>query len=145
MSIDAALIDNGSKWIMTAYAVFGDLMSSGNQVARVRKGELDHLRKLFEELNTMSEDPGQQQQQQNLQQQLLSPSSAPERDITASSAATTTAYFAQESSSFDPPFTLAGIDPGDPLTTADIMDLANSIDDMDTDWISETIGHDRIW
>ncbi|ETS82783.1 hypothetical protein PFICI_04659 [Pestalotiopsis fici W106-1] len=148
MSIDADLIDNGSKWIMTAYAVFGDLIASGNQVARVRKGELDHLRKLLEELGTMSEnntwassrDPGVQQQQQQ-----LSPSSSSSSNSALTTRESATAYIAQDSSSFDPPFTLAGIDPGDPLTTADIMDLANSIDDMDTDWISQTIGHDRIW
>lgn len=123
---------------MASYSVFDDLITSGNQVAVLRKGELDHLRKMLEELNTVSQaawQPGQTPPQQSGSQQ-QSPLEGPLTDST---------IFVSRAPDFDPSCSNLEIDPGEPLTTTDLMDLANSIDDIDIEWISQTIGHDRIW
>lgn len=137
-ALDHSLIDNASRWIMAAYSVFDDMITSGNQVAVLRKGELDHLRRMLEELNTMSQaawQPSHTPPQQSGDQQ-QSPLEGPMTDST---------IFVSRPPDFDPPCSNLEIDPGEPLTTTDLMDLANSIDDIDIEWISQTIGHDRIW
>lgn len=139
-ALDHSLIDNASRWIMAAYSVFDDMITSGNQVAVLRKGELDHLRRMLEELNTVSQaqatwQPGHTPPQQSGDQQ-QSPLEGPMTDST---------IFVSRASDFDPSCSNLEIDPSEPLTTTDLMDLANSIDDIDIEWISQTIGHDRIW
>ncbi|KAI3400726.1 hypothetical protein diail_1935 [Diaporthe ilicicola] len=132
-ALEYSLIDNGSRWIMSAYAVFDDLITSGNQVAVLRKGELDHLRRMLEELNTVSQAPWQ-------------PSHTSRQQSPVEDHSTDTTIIVSQPPDFEsacqPNFE---VDPGEPLTTADIMGLANSIDDIDIDWISQTIGQDRIW
>ncbi|KAG6369011.1 hypothetical protein INS49_003230 [Diaporthe citri] len=138
IALDHSLIDNASRWIMASYSVFDDLITSGNQVAVLRKGELDHLRKMLEELNTVSQgawQPGHSSPQQSGSRQ-QSPLEGPLTDST---------IFVSRPPDFDPSCSNLEIDPGEPLTTTDLMDLANSIDDIDIEWISQTIGHDRIW
>lgn len=137
-ALDHSLIDNASRWIMASYSVFDDMISSGNQVAVLRKGELDHLRRMLEELNTVSQatwQPGHTPPQQSGDQE-QSPLEGPMTDST---------IFVSRASDFDPSCSNLEIDPSEPLTTTDLMDLANSIDDIDIEWISQTIGHDRIW
>lgn len=123
---------------MASYSVFDDLITSGNQVAVLRKGELDHLRKMLEELNTVSQPawhPGHTSPQQSGDRE-QSPLEGPLTDST---------IFVSRAPEFDASCSNLEIDPGEPLTTTDLMDLANSIDDIDIEWISQTIGHDRIW
>lgn len=138
IALDHSLIDNASRWIMAAWSVFDDMITSGNQVAVLRKSELDHLRGMLEELNTVSQatwEPGHTPPQQSGARQ-QSPLEGPLTDST---------IFVSRPSDFDPSCSNLEIDPGEPLTTTDLMDLANSIDDIDIEWISQTIGHDRIW
>ncbi|KAL2276143.1 hypothetical protein FJTKL_01314 [Diaporthe vaccinii] len=142
IALDHTLIDNASRWITASYSVFDDLITSGNQVAVLRKGELDHLRKMLEELNTVSQgawQPGQTSPQQSGSRQGSRQQSPLEGPLTDST------IFVSRAPDFDPSCSNLEIDPGEPLTTTDLMDLANSIDDIDIEWISQTIGHDRIW
>jgi proline utilization trans-activator len=133
MSLDHGLVDNGPQLIMTAYTVIENFIASGNQVAVLRKGELDHLQKLLEELNVNSHatwPPAGSFHRQNPGGTLLINHDRP----------------VLQSPSLDlPSRSSLDADLAESLTTADIMDLVNSIDDMDVDWVSQIIGHDSIW
>ena len=139
-SLDPQLSENGASWSQQAHSIFDEMAADGNQVAVFRKAELQRLSDM---LRSIHEGP---------QRHDMNPISA----------------FRSEDGSLETPMLptipLAPIMPGaashipipengmiyengvgNPLTSAQIMAMANSIDTGDTEWMSQAILEHSIW
>lgn len=133
MAFNHGLVDNGPQLIMTAYTIFGHLIASGNQVAALRKGELDNLRKMLEKLNPTSLSA-------------WPPGGFPCQQSSEGAPSPNQGKPVPQTPILDLPISPSlNADLSESLTTANIMEMANSIEDIDTDWVSQIIGHDSIW
>lgn len=139
-SLDPQLSEDGVSWSQQAHSIFDEMIADGNQVAAFRKAELQSLSDMLRSIH------------EGHRRHDINPINT----------------YRPESSSLEPPplatIPLAPIMPGaaphvpipensiiyengvgNPLTTAQIMDMANSIDTGDTEWMSQAIMEHSIW
>lgn len=138
--IDPQLLDNDSSWLKRAYSIFDELIGCGNQVAVFRKAELLQLDEMLTDLP-------------NGQSLLTSPSKDPPlnkrvgHDVAGGAGAFTIGASAADTSMPSPDsanmFDEEGL--GNPMTTAQIMEIANSMDSMDMGWISQEFLDHNSW
>lgn len=139
-SLDPQLSEEGVSWSQQAHSIFDEMIADGNRVAAFRKTELQKLSDMLRSIHEGHRG----------------------HDVHPIGA------YRSDDGSLEPPLLptipLAPIMPGaashipmpengimyengvgNPLTTAQIMDMANSIDTGDTEWMSQAIMEHSIW
>lgn len=144
-AIDTRFLENRQAWVDKAYAIFDEIILSGNLVAKFRQSELQLLDEM---LSCIAQDHNQR----------LPPISAPcpqtgsDFPYPQGPLATPPSIPATMSQPVDHDILPApcsdmgdefGLTPG--LTTAQIMAVANSIESGDTDWMSNAMLEHSIW
>lgn len=125
------------------YAVFDEMIMAGNAIAKFRKSELQQLEDMLQQLTPW---PSQASQQTTVvddtqQTQLLEDTSP--HDTVTSSMGTDPSQIESYSSSIPENMEDMAFDSG--LTMAQLLDMANSIDNEDSEWMSQTIVEHSIW
>ena len=139
-SLDRKFLDNGAMWLQKARYISDDMIASGNQIAMFRKSELEQLDTLLARLpdvfpgSTTVSDATAGLQQGGTNNQLQSPLAS-----TADMSVVALATPISGNGVIDE----AGF--GGFPTTAHVMDLANSIDTGDAEWLSQAIMDHNIW
>lgn len=132
------VVENGSYCLHKAYEIFDELISCGNRVAAFRKSELLQLAGM---LNSLPPD----QHATNPLDHAIPSEHGVEYGMSGTAAARGRPSVGLSSAalSLSTPIsasTLLDDDGfGHPMTAAQILDIANSIDSMDTDCISQAI------
>ncbi|KAH7028774.1 uncharacterized protein B0I36DRAFT_126134 [Microdochium trichocladiopsis] len=171
MALDHEFLQSGSSWITTANAIFAELVASGNQVAAVRVKELDQLKSLLAKLGNGGGQPaparspttpsapsswvpsGQVMPQTRdsmfaAQSQVHVAGEAVTCTVEATTSSASTALSRAAPQTLDFSATTGfSFDTGtfDSSQAAEIIELANSVADIDSIWVSDIIGHDSIW
>ncbi|KAK7416873.1 hypothetical protein QQX98_004931 [Neonectria punicea] len=138
--LDPKLLENESLWRQKSNAVFKELVGRGNLIAEFKQSELQQLDDMLRRLPATS---GQTPNTINWDQEVGGNTiSEPMTDATVDP--TTVGSHDDE--------TLSSLLPGMEgystdvwLTTAQIIDMANSIANSDTEWVSHTITEHDIW
>lgn len=150
-AIDPQTFDNQSFALEKAYGVFDEMIAAGNVVANFQKTELQQLEAMLQQLSQPL--PQQQapkdptidmmchQQQQQQQQQI--PDNTSPNDTVISSMATDLSQHESYGSSIPGNMDEMAFDSG--LTMTQLLDMANSIEHEDTEWMSQTIVEHSIW
>ncbi|GKT56646.1 C6 transcription factor [Colletotrichum tofieldiae] len=125
------------------YVVFDEMIMAGNSVAKFRKSELQQLESMLQQLTPW---PSQASEQTTLvgdarQTQPLENTSP--QDTVVSSIATDHSQNESYSSSIPGNMDDMAYDSG--LTMAQLLDMANSIEQEDSEWMSQTIVEHSIW
>lgn len=139
--IDPQFLDNDASWLKRAYSIFDELIGCGNQVAVFRKAELLQLDEMLKDLPS-GQNP------------LTSPSKDPPplnkgvgHDVAGGAGEFTVGTSGADTSMPSPVsanmFDEEGL--GNPMTTAQIMEIANSMDSMDMGWISHELLDHNSW
>ena len=143
-ALDPQLLENRSFWLHKAYGVFNDLVAAGNRVAEFRKSELLQLDGLLTCVQSQNPSPSnenhvsqhaEQLHENHLPDSLLEPSllmmnpQAQGNEILPSPISGVLDEVSFETG----------------LTAAQILDMANSIETSDTDWMSHTMMEHSIW
>ncbi|KAH8156977.1 hypothetical protein CIB48_g11271 [Xylaria polymorpha] len=133
--IDIGLNANIPVWLQKSYSIFEEFIAVGNRVASFRKSELVQLHELLNGLppdeNSAITRPNNSSASGRVDDGVVSID-----DIHSNAALPSTLL---------PPFSTA-TDPGGSdisfenlMTTAEMTEIANSIDSLDADWVSQTI------
>ncbi|KZL82592.1 c6 transcription factor, partial [Colletotrichum incanum] len=125
------------------YVVFDEMIMAGNAVAKLRKSELQQLESMLQQLTPW---PSQASEQTTLvgdarQTQHLGNTSP--QDTVVSSMVTDPSQHESYSSSIPENIDDLAYDSG--LTMAQLLDMANSIEQEDSEWMSQTIVEHSIW
>ena len=132
-AIDSRLLENHRPWLDKAYAIFDEIILNGNVVASFRRSE---LQRLDEMLSTISSSPSSPQRnalphlQISLLEQMPPPATQPVSNDN----------LAALGSGMNDEFSFAN-----GMTTAQLMELAESIESGDTQWMSNTMIEHSIW
>ncbi|KAF6831213.1 C6 transcription factor [Colletotrichum plurivorum] len=149
-AIDPQTFDNQSFALEKAYGVFDEMIVAGNVVANFQKTELQQLEGMLQQLShTMPQqlpqqapkDPTIDMMCQPLQQQI--PDNTSPNDTVISSMATDLSQHESYGSSIPGNMDETAFDSG--LTMTQLLDMANSIEHEDTEWMSQTIVEHSIW
>ncbi|KAJ5005160.1 putative transcriptional regulatory protein [Colletotrichum sp. SAR 10_66] len=148
-AIDPQAFEGVVPSLEKAYAVFDEMIAAGNAVANFQKAELQQLEIMLQQLTQAipqpaADDPGaaaneatcQQQQQQ------IADDTSP-HDTVISSLATDLSQNESYTSSLPGNLEEMTFDSG--LTMTQLLDMANSIEHEDTEWMSQTIVEHSIW
>ncbi|OTB00471.1 hypothetical protein M426DRAFT_15414 [Hypoxylon sp. CI-4A] len=136
-SLDAQMLENGASWSQQAHSLFDEMVTGGNQVAVYRKAELQRINEMLRgidgghrrpDLHTIAAARAEIEYQTMPTTPLgpLTPNTASHMSIQGNDTIYESAI-------------------GDPLTSAQIMDMADSIDTGDTEWMSQAIVEHSIW
>ncbi|WQF82117.1 hypothetical protein CDEST_07131 [Colletotrichum destructivum] len=125
------------------YAVFDEMIMAGNAIAKFRKSELQQLESMLQQLTPW---PSQASEQATLvgdagQTQPREDASPPDTVISSM----TTDPSQHESYSSSIPGTMDDMSYDSGLTMAQLLDMANSIEQEDSEWMSQTIVEHSIW
>ncbi|KAI5465278.1 hypothetical protein BGZ63DRAFT_500398 [Mariannaea sp. PMI_226] len=134
--LDSRFLDSECPWRQTSYLIFNEMVASGNLIAEFRLAELQQLDDMLRRL-----PPSSRSIQSNIDPDLVNPSSS--QGIQGSTEAPPSTEVAQDDN-------LRAIPCMDDytdiwLTTAQIIDMANSIANSDTEWVSHTMSEHDIW
>ncbi|KAF4482885.1 putative transcriptional regulatory protein [Colletotrichum fructicola] len=147
-AIDPQAFEGVVPSLEKAYAVFDEMIAAGNAVANFQKAELQQLEIMLQQLTqthpqpatddsgAVNEAPCQQQQQQ------IADDTSP-HDTVISSLATDLSQNESYTSSLPGNLEEMTFDSG--LTMTQLLDMANSIEHEDTEWMSQTIVEHSIW
>ncbi|KAJ5110164.1 hypothetical protein N7532_002809 [Penicillium argentinense] len=127
-------------WLEKAYAIFEDIIDSGNLVAKFRRSELQ----LLDEL--LSCFP--QEHPRCLSAPVSFPNGVlnnPEVPLATSFPPSTQAHALDHDILSDPGITMGGSDFTSRLTAEQIMAVADSIESIDTEWMSNAMIEHSIW
>ncbi|TDZ25306.1 putative transcriptional regulatory protein [Colletotrichum orbiculare MAFF 240422] len=146
-AIDPRAFESLSPSVERAYAVFDEMIAAGNAVAKFQKSELQQLELMLRQLSTCDPPPPQQQQPMegvvhDGQQNPVSDDTSP-HDTVVSSLATDLSQHESYSSSLPGNMDEMAFDSG--LTMTQLLDMANSIEHEDAEWMSQTIVEHSIW
>lgn len=148
-SLDPNLGENSRSWVDKAYELFGEFTQSGNLIAQLRRSELQQLDDMLSGLpwramppnidatanNNNNIEPPQQQQINRRE------------EFAGMDVDTVMPHPEGDDNPFPTPLTGNfddfGWDSG--LTTAQMMDLANSIGSSDTEWMQHAMTEHSIW
>ncbi|RYP88188.1 hypothetical protein DL769_000286 [Monosporascus sp. CRB-8-3] len=140
-SLDPQLSENGASWLQQAHSLFDEMTADGNQVAICCKAELQRLSEMLRsiqegyqrpEINSMDAsrlEDGSLEHPPPLSMIPLAPTMPG-----------TSTHIPMSGNSM---IYENGV--GNLLTSAQIMDMANSIDTGDTEWMSQAIVEHSIW
>lgn len=138
--LNPRLLENESLWRQKSHTIFNEMVGKGNLIAEFRQSELQQLDDMLRRLPATT---GQSPTPNNPDQEIVENPVAPGMD---DSAADTTIAGSNDEE------TLSSLLPGMEeystdvwLTTAQIIDMANSIANSDTEWVSHTITEHDIW
>ncbi|KAJ5092575.1 hypothetical protein NUU61_007445 [Penicillium alfredii] len=142
LAIDTKMLDNHPGWVDKAYTIFDEIVQSGHLIAKFRRAELQQLEEMLsivprDQARCLSVPVSFPQNQSSLSQHVPLASSFPSSATHALQAddimPESNAVIADDCT-----FT-AG------LTAAQIMAVANSIESIDTEWMSNTMIEHSIW
>lgn len=142
--IDPSLVSDHLIWLEKSYGILDDMVSRGNQIANFRKSELQQLEDMLSRLPAHSVrspalDNGRGSQQQNIQQQ-----SSTGADGHIGSDMQTGTMMNQDV--FVDTSTIAQVATlPDVLSTAQLMALAESIEAVEAEWISNAALDNHNW
>ena len=136
--LDIHLNENIPEWLQKSYSIFEEFISYGNRVALFRKAELAQLHELLNNLPS-EEDPSPIRPSSG-----IAPGSVHDGTMRIDDIHNNTVL----APSLLPPFS-ATTDAGGSdisfenlMTSAEMTEVANSIDSLDAEWVSQTIlGH----
>lgn len=143
-ALDPQILENRSFWLHKAYGVFNDLVAAGNRVAEFRRSELQQLDGLLNTVTSQGPSPSNENhmtqhlahhQNHHVDESALEPSLLlmnPQPEGTEILPSPISGVLDEVS-----------FETG--LTAAQIMDMANSIETADTDWMSHTMMEHSIW
>ncbi|KAL6404324.1 positive activator of transcription [Ilyonectria robusta] len=138
--LNPRLLENESLWRQKSHTIFNEMVGKGNLIAEFRQSELQQLDDMLRRLPATT---GQSPTPNNPDQEIVDNPVAPGMD---DSAVDTTIAGSNDEE------TLSSLLPGMEeystdvwLTTAQIIDMANSIANSDTEWVSHTITEHDIW
>ena len=147
--VDNKLAGDASPWLPKAYAVFDELIASGNLIARSQKNELLQLEEMFRQLvaeqqNELEDTAVDLPAEAIYQYNFLTPATANAQGVAFDPAMHTSGsavngLFGPTSAILDRP-SFENLFSG-----AQIMELANSIDINDTEWMSQAITDYELW
>lgn len=153
--VDPQLLAHRSLWLQKAYEIFDEMVECGNVVAEFRRNELQQLDEMLVTLSRQhSRNPSAPFNPQGdggdggSGVPDLSPDNvASAAAVSAASAASLPTQQAGPSDLLPSPISgiLEELCFSSELTTAQIMDTANSIDNVDTEWMSHAIMEHGIW
>lgn len=139
-SLDPQLSENGVSWSQQAHSIFDEMTGDGNQVAVYRKAELQRISDM---LATIHE--GHQRSDINPMATCRSDDSSIEPSLLPTIPLAPIIPGAAPHIPISESGMLYENGVGNPLTSAQIMDMANSIDTGDTEWMSQAIVEHSIW
>lgn len=138
--IDPQFLDNGSSWLKRAYAIFDELIGCGNQVAVFRKAELLQLDEMLKDLPNGQALPTSPSKD-------LPQNKGAGHDVAGGAGGFTVGASTADTLMPSPisanMFDEEGL--GNPMTAAQIMEIANSIDSMDMGWMSQELLDHNSW
>ncbi|OTA61629.1 Zn(II)2Cys6 transcription factor [Hypoxylon sp. EC38] len=139
-SLDPQMFENGVLWLKQAHSLFDEMITAGNQVAVFRKTELQNIDDMLRGIQEVHRQP----EVHSIDTTRPQGSSFEYEPLSANPLASITANMVshipvQENGALYE----NGI--GDPLTSAQVMDMANSIDTGDAEWMSQAIVEHSIW
>ncbi|KAF9878797.1 C6 transcription factor [Colletotrichum karsti] len=147
-AIDPQTFDNLSPSLEKAYAVFDEMVAAGNAVANFQKAELQQLEIMLNQLTPCAPLSEQMlvgeasEAQQTQPQQQLSDDTSPHDTVISS---LTTDLSQNDSYTSSIPGNLEEMTFDSGLTMTQLLDMANSIEHEDTEWMSQTIVEHSIW
>ncbi|KAI1366243.1 hypothetical protein F5Y08DRAFT_301652 [Xylaria arbuscula] len=133
--LDPHLNDNIPEWLQKAYSIFEEFINYGNRVALFRKAELAQLHELLNNLPS-EEDPSPIRPHSGIAPDSINDGTMPIDDMHSNSVL---------APSLLPPFSAATDAGGSDIsfdnlmTSAEMTEVANSIDNLDAEWVSQTI------
>lgn len=142
-AIDPRVLESHPNWLEKAYAIFGEMIRDGNQVAKFRRSELQQLHETL--LGCISSDRPRHLavpdffQQAEIISDPASPSSTPIPGAMAQSIRYNDALLRPD------PGLDVECDFTTMLTSAEVMAVANSIESYDTEWVSNAMIEHSIW
>lgn len=141
-SLDPNLGENSRSWIDKAYELFGEFTQSGNLIAQLRRSELRQLDGMLSGLPWRAMPPNIGATDN------IEPTQQTSREEFAGMEVDSALPHADgDDNPFPTPLTGNfddfGWDSG--LTTAQMMDLANSIGSNDTEWMQHAMTEHSIW
>lgn len=142
-AVEPLFSNSNTPWLHKAYAVFDEMINSGNLVAHSRKDELLQLDELLGLLSNDAYFPDPPAAgPQSLQAPGQVPADGPDSRIDPSMEATMNCA---DPNAFDPD-ALAAYDFDERFTREEILGLADAIDDQDMAWMCDTItGQGGVW
>ena len=141
-ALDPQLLENRSLWLHKAYGVFDDMMASGNRVAEFRRSELQQLDELLKRVSGTQSETSSPPAEPQVVKPLPGTSETPQEPSFLMMA---TQGVANEILPSPISGVLDEVNFETGLTAAQIMDMANSIETSDTDWMSHTMIEHSIW
>jgi hypothetical protein len=141
LAVDPRFPESNSIWLERAYAIFDEMVRDGNQVANLRRSELQQLDETLRCISQVQAQPLPAPaflQQNGVFQHEHSPEAASlEASITEP---------LHCNSPLRPDSLLDGeCDFGASLTSAGIMAMADSIESYETEWVSNAMSEHSIW
>ena len=126
---DPSLVDDRTAWLQKTNIILDEMISRGNLIADFRKSELGQLTRMLSQVS-----PDRQFDIDN-PPKLKPPGGNPTRPSSP--------FASNHYGAVDGVTALPMLDYG--LTTAEIMDAAESIDTGDVDWIAHAVTENQIW
>ncbi|KXH59195.1 hypothetical protein CSAL01_08894 [Colletotrichum salicis] len=125
------------------YTVLDEMIMAGNGIAKYRKFELEQLENMLQRLTPWPSQASEQTTLVDEARQMEPPDDTSPQDTVVSSMATDHSQHESYSSSIPGNMDEMAYDSG--LTMAQLLDMANSIEQEDSEWMSQTILEHRIW
>lgn len=148
--LDPQLFEERSYWLRKSFAIFDELIGCGNQIAKFRKSELCQLYRMFTE--PAAGGPIQSSQPDHNTSHVSHYTNALcEATAEFSRGGPSDGISAVAGPSLPTPFSSGtmpdedGSGMGNMMTTAQMLDISNSIDGIDTEWMSQAIMDHSIW
>ncbi|KAH7169990.1 hypothetical protein EDB81DRAFT_774203 [Dactylonectria macrodidyma] len=134
--LNPRLLENESQWRQKSHIIFNEMVGKGNLIAEFRQSELQQLDDMLRRLPATSGQSSNPDQEgvdnpmaQGIEDSVIDPTLAESNDEETLSSLLPSMDYSTDVW----------------LTTAQIIDMANSIANSDTEWVSHTITEHDIW
>ncbi|KAK1486262.1 hypothetical protein CTAM01_12313 [Colletotrichum tamarilloi] len=125
------------------YSVLDEMIMAGNGIAKYRKSELQQLENMLQRLTPWPSQASEQTTLVDEGRQTQPPDDTSPQDTVVSAMASEHSQHESYSSSIPGNMDEMAYDSG--LTMAQLLDMANSIEQEDSEWMSQTIVEHSIW